>query len=871
MYESYYGFTRKPFSLMPEPAFLFMTEQHKQALTVLEYGLSNQVGFIILTGEIGAGKTTLAHYLLNDIDDSFTVGFIRQTHQSFGSLMEWVGMAFGLKFGESPHEMLADFTTFLVEEYAAGKRVLLILDEAQNLSGEQLEQLRLLSNINADQDFVMQIMLLGQPGLRDLLREPSLEQFAQRIAASFHLGGMSRQETQGYIHHRILAAGSRDTIFTPDACAVIHRIGKGLPRLINLICDTALVYGYGAGAPRIDAALVSDFIDAHLPYLLVPIESAKEALGDRQQNPQPLPRQIAPVSPPAAKVSTTRVVHIDTSTRLKPPAQLKPALQQKPFMQGRADTGQERILHAAHPAHVAGLAVRATPIAEARREYESVHIHRPSEPAEETLRIQPSTLEPMSAPVVATATEEAIATARGIETTAPSVQAAPAFDMPSESAASQSDEQEPRPLAWQRILGTSLILILLGLGIFMGTLPGTGGERATRAQDAAADRAAVSSSQAVGEGGPSGTPKTPEAMGPAMPAPGAEAPASADIQATVAPLVGARTDPDQPPPENAARDTEPIVPVRPTDPEMDARDGAENRFSAGHASQDAAILTESAPRQGTDHSVSTASPRDETLPTPSQPSPTHQDLTRANLGASIGAGDAEPHRAASRSTPEATGPSEAPERRPPSEPAPEAAQQRPLAATLGAALSASERTAERSSPSAIEAPPNAPAEPPQSGASSMTRALEQRLSPLAERIRGSGANQLNIDLGRFVLFPAGSAELNGRARETLFGISNVLGDYEAVRVRVIAYTDSPGSTALNLKLSQERAARVSSFLADAGIASTRLEHEGRGESETRATPKDDSDSGVWTNRRIELELTLPDETSPAAAPSPDRA
>ncbi|NEV63797.1 AAA family ATPase [Thiorhodococcus minor] len=868
MYESFYGFDKKPFSLMPEPAFLFMTEQHKQALTVLEYGLSNQVGFIVLTGEIGAGKTTLAHYLFHEIDDSFTVGFIRQTHQSFGNLMDWVSMAFGLECAGSPHEILADFTAFLIQEYAAGRRVLLILDEAQNLSSEQLEQLRLLSNINADQDFVMQIMLLGQPGLRDLLREPSLEQFAQRIAASFHLGGMSPEETQGYIHHRILAAGSQDLVFTPEACAVVHRTSKGLPRLVNLICDTALVYGYGAGALRIDAALASDFIDAHLPYLLVPIDATKAPQNGREPAPQPQLRQIAPASRPSAKLSATRVVHIDASTRVKPPAQLQPALQQ------RAGSGQERTLHAAHAAR---WVVGAAPIVEAPRESESFQFDRQSEHAKEALETQPGALGPMTAPMGAT-TAESAKERSVIETTDPGIDGAHSVSLTPASEPTQADADNPRPLAWQRIMGTGLILVLLALGIIMGTLPRTGEERAVRSQDRPPDDVAVSASQEVVKGELGDASQLPEATASLSPVPDRDAPTAATADSSPTPGGGDHANRQQP--DASTQETEPIARGAPADLDMNRRSDIENRGRTAQSRQQAATLAESRLPPGTDRSDLARSLQQETSPASDRLAATSQDLAPARLGASVDEADSSPHPAVSQSTSESAGPSQDPATGPPSKPRPEAAQRPSATAKLGAEVSADQTPAILQSigralmSAAIEAP-NTPAEPPNTfSASSTTQALEQRLSDLSERIRSSGANQMNIDLGRFVLFPAGSEQLNRRARETLSSIASILSDYEAVRVRVIAYTDSPGSAALNLKLSQRRAERVSSFLTSAGIAPSRLEHEGRGESQVKVAPADDSERGIWANRRIELELTLPaliEETSPGITSNPETA
>ncbi len=272
MYESFFELREKPFSLLPDPSFLFMSHQHQQALTLLEYGLLNQAGFIILTGEIGSGKTTLMRYLLTKLDPSYTIGLISNTHQSLGDLMDWVCMALDLQMDHATKlEKYQAFVDFVIDKYAKGQRVLLIVDEAQNLGIETLEELRLLSNINADKDLVLQLMLLGQPQLRDLLRHPDLEQFAQRVSSSYHLGPIGAKETESYIRHRILIAGGTHKVFTQDACDAVHHYSKGIPRLINLICDTAFVYAYGAGERIITGDSIDEVIRSYMPNLIVSI------------------------------------------------------------------------------------------------------------------------------------------------------------------------------------------------------------------------------------------------------------------------------------------------------------------------------------------------------------------------------------------------------------------------------------------------------------------------------------------------------------------------------------------------------------------------------------------------------------------------
>jgi len=259
MYESFYGFREKPFSLLPDCGFLYLSGKHRMALTLLEYGLMNQAGFTVISGDIGTGKTTLIRQLLNCIDPAIKVGLISNTHQAFGDLMKWIALAFDLPHGgRNKVELYQDFMDFIIQEYARGRRTLLIIDEAQNMSAETLEELRMLSNVNADKDQVLQIMLIGQRELRETLRRPDLVQFAQRIGVDYHLEPLSEKETEDYIRHRCKTAGGRSKLFSDQACQQVYRFTGGVPRLINLLCDTALVYGYAEQRDKVDATLIKD-------------------------------------------------------------------------------------------------------------------------------------------------------------------------------------------------------------------------------------------------------------------------------------------------------------------------------------------------------------------------------------------------------------------------------------------------------------------------------------------------------------------------------------------------------------------------------------------------------------------------------------
>ena len=259
MYENFYGFREKPFSLLPDAGFLFLSAKHRMALTLLEYGLMNQAGFTVISGDIGTGKTTLIRQLLNNIDPLITVGLISNTHRTFGDLMQWIALAFDLPHqGKDKVQLYHDFMEFIIGEYAQGRRTVLIVDEAQNLSAETLEELRMLSNVNADKNQVLQVILVGQRELRDTLRQPDLVQFAQRVGVDYHLDALTAEETSDYIQHRCRIAGGKPDLFSDQAREAVFAYSGGVPRLVNLLCDTALVYGYAEQRERIDAKLVND-------------------------------------------------------------------------------------------------------------------------------------------------------------------------------------------------------------------------------------------------------------------------------------------------------------------------------------------------------------------------------------------------------------------------------------------------------------------------------------------------------------------------------------------------------------------------------------------------------------------------------------
>jgi general secretion pathway protein A len=267
MYETFYSFREKPFSLLPDPAFLFLARQHSTALAVLEYGLVNQAGFTVVTGEIGCGKTTLIRHVLNTLGQDITVGLLSNTQR--GELLQWVLMAFGLDYrGKEKVALYETFLEFIIDEYAKNRRTVLIIDEAQNLGVDALEELRMLSNVNADKDQVLQLILVGQPELRATLSRPTLIQFAQRVAVDYFLVPLESEQIGSYIRHRLEIAGGDPALFKPEACQLVYHHSEGIPRLINLLCDTALVYGYAAGKQEIDVELVREVVQDKAGSLL---------------------------------------------------------------------------------------------------------------------------------------------------------------------------------------------------------------------------------------------------------------------------------------------------------------------------------------------------------------------------------------------------------------------------------------------------------------------------------------------------------------------------------------------------------------------------------------------------------------------------
>ncbi len=258
MYTAFYGLREKPFTLLPDPRYLFLADSHREALAHLLYGIDQSEGFICITGEVGTGKTTLCRTLLDRLGGEIEVAFLFNPSQSGIELLQDIHAEFGLEsMGMSRSDLTAELNQFLLEKKREQRRVLLIIDEAQNLSESTLEQVRLLSNLETQSSKLIQILLLGQPELDRKLDSSELRQLRQRISVRWKLNPLSAKETRAYVRHRLhVAAGAERDVLSDGALREIHRRTGGVPRLINVLCDRVLLAGYVARAPRITASIV---------------------------------------------------------------------------------------------------------------------------------------------------------------------------------------------------------------------------------------------------------------------------------------------------------------------------------------------------------------------------------------------------------------------------------------------------------------------------------------------------------------------------------------------------------------------------------------------------------------------------------------
>jgi len=262
MYEHFFGLTERPFSLLPDPDFLYLSPQHKLARAYLEYGLTQKIGFVVLTGEIGTGKTTLIKSILKAKGGKQRLGVLYQTSFDAGDLLELLLREFEIQgHFNTRAARLSAFNQFLIQAFSRGEHVVLIVDEAHNLGAAALEEVRLLSNIQTDKEPLLQVILVGQPNLRDRLRQPSLRQLAQRVGVHFHLQPLDEEESKEYIQYRLARAGGSG-IFTPSALDKLFQVTQGVPRRINAWCDLALVAGFAEGRQEIDQEFLETVVAA---------------------------------------------------------------------------------------------------------------------------------------------------------------------------------------------------------------------------------------------------------------------------------------------------------------------------------------------------------------------------------------------------------------------------------------------------------------------------------------------------------------------------------------------------------------------------------------------------------------------------------
>ncbi len=286
MYESFFNLTGKPFQLNPDPGFLFASRGHKRAMAYLEYGLHQSEGFIVVTGEIGAGKTTLLRSLMERLDhDKVVAANLVSTQLDANDILRMVASSFGVPHrGLDKAGLLLALETFFVSLAASGKRALLIVDEAQNLSQQAVEELRMLSNFQLEDHALLQSFLVGQPEFRSIMQGPDMQQLRQRVIATYHLGPMDAEETRAYIEHRLTRVGwQSDPVFDSDAYEAIYRYTAGVPRRINSLCDRLLLAAYLGDSHRISGADARNVI---------------AELNEEFRSPSAQPRSASAVSPP---------------------------------------------------------------------------------------------------------------------------------------------------------------------------------------------------------------------------------------------------------------------------------------------------------------------------------------------------------------------------------------------------------------------------------------------------------------------------------------------------------------------------------------------------------------------------------------------
>jgi type II secretory pathway predicted ATPase ExeA len=297
MYEPFFGLKSKPFTMLPDPSIIYWTHPHSLAYAMLEFGVMSSAGFTVITGDIGSGKTTLIRHLLQSLPSTVTVGLISNSPQGRQELLQWILMALNQPFEGSYPVLFKQLTDYLHSRFAKGQRTILIIDEAQNLEIEALEHVRMISNINVDGNQFLQLILVGQPQLRDMLVRPELHQLAQRISSDFHIQRLPASEVAEYIDFRMRAASESpppEPLFSREACSKIAEASGGIPRMINVLCDTALVYSFAVGEKQISEATVDQVIKDKRQHSIFPIKTGVEALSSTEKPVTPAATQGTP-------------------------------------------------------------------------------------------------------------------------------------------------------------------------------------------------------------------------------------------------------------------------------------------------------------------------------------------------------------------------------------------------------------------------------------------------------------------------------------------------------------------------------------------------------------------------------------------------
>ena len=280
MYKAFFGLSEAPFSIAPNPKYLFLSDRHKEALAHLTYGLGDGGGFVLLTGEVGTGKTTVARSLLQQLPENVNVASILNPSLTELELLATLCDELGIGYPAEPTlKQLTDLiSAYLLDSHHAGRQTLLLIDEAQHLRAEVLEQLRLLTNLETDEQKLLQVILIGQPELQQLLKQQHLRQLAQRITARYHLMPLTADEISAYILHRLAVAGRASALFTRAACNEVHRLSQGIPRVVNLICERALLSAYSRQQTDIAPATIKE---AAREVLVVDLPEPRRVAGWR--------------------------------------------------------------------------------------------------------------------------------------------------------------------------------------------------------------------------------------------------------------------------------------------------------------------------------------------------------------------------------------------------------------------------------------------------------------------------------------------------------------------------------------------------------------------------------------------------------------